>query len=208
MAILGNAARNLINLNGKFNWNGTAWVKISAAGATSAADSISGFGDRDILYGAGGNDIIHGNDGNDSLYGGSGNDNLFGDAGNDWMSGGLGADAFVGGAGNDTFSFKALNESAADAIGRYIGGAGDVIRDFTSTADSAQHDMIDLRGMAASIKHALTWSAAGPKAYGLWSGNYAGNTYLSVDGTGDAVADFVVKFGSIEKLAQSDFFLI
>ncbi len=207
MSVLGTAARNLINLTGIYEWNGTGWTLLKPAGATVAANAISGLGGNDTVYGAGGNDTIHGNDGNDRLYGDAGNDNLFGDAGNDWFRGGLGADAFVGGAGSDTFSFRALNESPADSIGRYVGGAGDVIRDFTSAAESAQHDYIDLRPLAASIHHSLKWTGATPTKYGVWSGDYDGHTYFSVDGNGDGTADLVVKLGAIEHLGKSDFFL-
>jgi Ca2+-binding RTX toxin-like protein len=207
MSVLGTAARNLINLTGLYEWNGTGWTKLSAAGATAGNNSISGLGDNDTIFAGSGNDTVHGDAGNDRLSGGNGNDNLFGDAGNDWFNGGLGADAFVGGAGNDTFAFKSLKESAADSLGRYIGGGGDVIRDFTSAAESAQHDHIDLRSIAASIHHSLNWTGTTPKAYGVWSGNYDGHTYVSVDGTGDAMADLVVKLGALEQLGKVDFFL-
>jgi Ca2+-binding RTX toxin-like protein len=207
MSVLGTAARNLINLTGLYEWNGTGWTKLANAGATAGNDTISGLGGNDTIVAGNGNDTVHGNAGDDRLSGGNGNDNLFGDAGNDWFNGGLGADAFVGGAGNDNFAFKSLKESAADSVGRYIGGGGDVIRDFTSTVESAQHDQIDLHEIAASIHHSLKWSGTTAKAYGVWAADYNSHTYVSVDGTGDGTADLVVKLGGLEHLGKSDFFL-
>jgi Ca2+-binding RTX toxin-like protein len=212
MAVLGNALRNKIDLSGKYNWNGSAWVKVSVNGATAGDNNILGLGENDQVFAGAGNDSVHGNDGNDRLSGGSGNDSLFGDAGNDWFNGGAGADAFVGGQGSDTFNFRSLGESRADELGRYVGGGGDVIRDFTSKSDTsniAQQDKIDLGDLASAIGHSLKWTGTTSAAYGVWAKSYEdGHTYMSIDGTGDGLADFVVKFGSIEHLSKSDFFLV
>ena len=50
---------------------------------TEAANSLSGWVERDNIDGAGGNDTIDGNGGDDWLYGGGGNDYLIGDIGSD-----------------------------------------------------------------------------------------------------------------------------
>lgn len=69
---------------------------------TSAANTLNGNANNNVIYGLNGNDTINGNDGNDRLYGDSGSDWLDGGNGNDTLFGGIGNDVLIGGAGDDT----------------------------------------------------------------------------------------------------------
>lgn len=62
---------------------------------TSAAESLTGIFENDILYGS---------DGDDFLFGDAGDDYLSGDAGSNTLDGGTGRDVLTGGGGNETLA--------------------------------------------------------------------------------------------------------
>jgi Ca2+-binding RTX toxin-like protein len=101
----------------------------------TAAATVTGNAEANILYGNAGYDKLYGNTGNDSLFGGAGNDYLRGDAGNDKLYGGTYNDALWGSAGNDSLYGEAGNDvlhgdAGNDALSggthndRLSGGAG------------------------------------------------------------------------------------
>ena len=106
---------------------GTVWsypeIVARSAGATAAADvltgtqeaeALAGLAGDDTLLGLAGNDTLAGDADNDQLQGGSGDDTLlggdghdllYGEAGADRLDGGPGDDVLDGGAGRDTIVF-------------------------------------------------------------------------------------------------------
>ncbi len=72
----------------------------------AGADTISAWGNRDILTAGSAGTLIYGEGGYDSLVGGSGNDTLEGLGGNSTVVAGTGNDELVAGPGNNTFVFN------------------------------------------------------------------------------------------------------
>jgi Ca2+-binding RTX toxin-like protein len=79
------------------------------------ADTLAGGDGDDEIYGRQNNDTLNGGSGADDLYGGDGDDVVFGGDGEDLvdgsngvdrLDGGAGADTLIGGAGADTFVFS------------------------------------------------------------------------------------------------------
>jgi serralysin len=138
-------------------------------------DSLYGGSWGDVLGGDAGNDLIGGDGGHDQLYGGSGSDSIYGGGGNDTIFGGTGQDLLVGGAGNDDFVFR----SAAE-VG--IGGARDVISDFTGG-----QDQMDFTAMGMTFSAGSSFTNTAGEMIAVASG---GNTILTGDVNGDGVADF------------------
>lgn len=68
---------------------------------TMLADRMRGYDGDDKLVGRGGRDLLMGGAGADVLKGGNGRDVLFGGGGNDRLAGGIGRDVVRAGAGND-----------------------------------------------------------------------------------------------------------
>ena len=111
------------------------------------------------------------------LIGSSGNNILNGSGGADTITGGLGKDTMTGGTGNDTFDFNAILESRARPN-------HDIITDF------ANGDIIDLgdiagltavAGAGGVIANSVSWALDGA------------NTIISVETTGDGVADMEIQ---------------
>lgn len=154
----------------------------------AGADSLAGGGGTDWIYGGGSNDILRGQAGADVLRGNAGADTIDGGGGADWIAGGMGKDILTGGAGVDSFVYRDVAESPPGVANC------DVITDFTVGVDK-----IDLRGSG--------WSGAGGFAT---SGPLAANgaTYqgvvLSIDVTGDALADLQIELAGAPALAMTD----
>jgi Ca2+-binding RTX toxin-like protein len=138
-------------------------------------DSLYGGTWGDVLGGDAGNDLLGGDGGHDQLYGGSGNDRLYGGGGNDSLYGGTGQDLLVGGVGNDDFIFR----SAAE-VG--IGGARDVISDFT-----AGQDQMDFTAMGMTFSAGSSFTNTAGEMIAVANG---GDSILTGDVNGDGVADF------------------
>lgn len=102
-------------------------------------DTISGFGNGDIIYGENGNDLLDGNvnantynepfNNRDELYGGYGNDTLKGANGADWLEGQENNDLLLGRSNSDTL----------------IGGSGDdkLIGGYNTTVDQKEYDQLN-----------------------------------------------------------------
>ena len=144
--------------------------------------------------GSTGNDRLLGENGADALYGGSGNDRLYGGAGRDLLRGDAGQDVMSGGADFDRFVFTSVSTSRP--------AARDVITDF-------QHgDKIDLSLIDANLTNAGDQAFAfgnAAAAYSVWSTQSGGNTFVSVDNTGDNVADLTIQLTGLRTLTQADF---
>ncbi|MBJ7329384.1 MAG: SdiA-regulated domain-containing protein [Solirubrobacteraceae bacterium] len=67
----------------------------------SAADTLTGDGQDNVLWGQNGNDVLAGGGANDTLDGGNGEDQLSGGEGNDTLKGLAGNDSLLDGAGLD-----------------------------------------------------------------------------------------------------------
>lgn len=153
------------------------------------------------LHGGGGNDLLIGGSGGDSIFGDTGSDTLKGFDGDDTLTGGSGRDIMAGGAGADVFDFNKVSDSA-------VGASRDRITDF-----DRGEDMIDLSTIDAST------AAAGNQAFtfigGAFSGTAgelnavmsSGNTIVSGDVDGDAVADFQVLVIGVSGMNAADFVL-
>jgi Ca2+-binding RTX toxin-like protein len=154
-----------------------------------------------IIWSSGSDDTLSGGDGNDELRSGGGNDVLNGGDGNDLLVGSSGADIYTGGADSDTFQ-----------IGYFDSGTGvdaDRITDFETGVD-----IVDLSGWDADFDApgnqdftfiedaAFTGTAGELRTY------FDGvDTWAQGDITGDAVADFEIRFDGSVSLAGSDFVL-
>lgn len=129
-----------------------------------------------------------GGSGSDLLIGNAVANELKGGAGNDILWGAGGADKLWGGSGSDTFVFAASSDSRP--------GATDQILDFVSGLDK-----IDLTGITkgAGLHFVSAFTGAAGDAVLSTSG---GNSLLSVDFSGQGVADFLVS--TVGQAAVSD----
>jgi Ca2+-binding RTX toxin-like protein len=130
-----------------------------------------------VLYGDTGNDRILGGKHSDVLIGGSGEDVLKGGKGADLLDGGTFRDTMTGGSGADTFQFSSLD--------------GDKITDFSQ----AEHDVIDLSGIAAIADYddLVANHLVNTPGNGSFAINLGGGNSVLVEGT-----DF-------DDLTESDF---
>jgi hypothetical protein len=156
----------------------------------------------DALLGGTGNDILNGGGGDDELYGESGNDRLVGGEGDDMLDGGAGIDRLSGGAGADKFVFAMTGDSTPDAR--------DTVVDFSQ----GDGDRIDLSPLDAdpSAEGNNGFAFIGGSAFSGTEGEVRseirnGNTFVSADLDGDAVADFSVKLLGGHNLTAGDFVL-
>ena len=169
-------------------WNGSG----SFTGTGNVLDNI--------IWGAGSDDTLDGGDGNDELRSSAGNDTLVGGDGDDLLVGSSGADTYTGGADSDVFR-----------IGYFDSGTGvdaDRITDFQSG------DQVDVSGWDANFTApgdpAFTWigTAAFSSTAGELRTYFDGvDTWVQGDITGDAVADFEIRFDGSVTLSASDFML-
>ncbi|WP_109505066.1 serralysin family metalloprotease [Pseudomonas aeruginosa] len=126
-----------------------------------------------------------GGSGNDLLIGNAVSNELKGGAGNDVLFGGLGADKLWGGSGADTFLFSDAVQSTLTST--------DQILDFTMGQDK-----IDLSALSAFATEGLglnfvnSFSNQAGQAL-LSFDDVAGVSELSIDLTGDSLADFAVQ---------------
>jgi hypothetical protein len=100
---------------------------------------VSGGAGADTLTGGDSADVLFGNDDDDLLTGGAGADQLDGGAGNDTLVGGAGSDALRGSGDEDTFRFDALGDAGDTLIGFGVGNV------------NGGNDLLDLRGVLASL---------------------------------------------------------
>jgi Ca2+-binding RTX toxin-like protein len=154
-----------------------------------------------VLRGGAGSDTISGNSGNDNLGGGSGADTISGGSGRDTILGGSGADTLSGGAGPDLFRFTVVGDSP--------NASRDHITDFQDGSDRIDLSAIDARSGTAG-NQAFTFlgtSAFTGTAGQLHYSHVGGNTVVSADINGDAVADFAVQLNGSHTLSGADFLL-
>ncbi|MGZ8353816.1 MAG: calcium-binding protein [Allosphingosinicella sp.] len=170
-------------------WNGSG----SFTGTGNVLDNF--------IYGGGSDDSLSGGDGADQLRGSAGNDTLVGGDGDDTLIGSSGADIHTGGADSDLFQ-----------IGYWDSGTGvdaDRITDFQTGAD-----LVDVSAWDADLNapgnQAFTFvgGAAFTGTAGELRSYFDGvDTWVQGDLTGDAVADFEIRFDGNVGLAGSDFML-
>lgn len=141
----------------------------------SAANALSGNAQRNTLNGLDGNDALFGNGGRDTMKGGNGRDTLLGEAGGDQL---------YGGAGRDVFKFASLDGAGANR---------DTIHDF------ARGDIIDIQFLGT------TELSASAGANTAWLTRQSGGTLISVDYSGDAVAEVEIFVRGSYRLTASDF---
>jgi Ca2+-binding RTX toxin-like protein len=171
---------------------GTAGNDIISASKTVAGQAFAtAYGDR--IEGRGGADMISGGGGNDIIDGGAGNDRLNGEAGADMLTGGLGA---------DIFEFASIADSGPATTDRII--------DFSRQ----QGDIISLANIDAKSSTVANdaFKFIGTKAFSKEAGQlryhqFGGNSYLSGDVNGDAIADFQIEIVGSVKFAANDFIL-
>ena len=159
-----------------------------------------GDGGRDTLAAIEG---VYGSQHADRLIGDAGTNELFGRAGNDILTGGAGQDLTVGGAGADRFVFNDGDVSATLA-------QADLIGDFRH----AERDRIDLRGLDANSALAgdQAFTFVGQAAFSGTAGELRfafqnGETVLTGDTNGDAVADVFLRVSDQTTLVKADFLL-
>lgn len=141
----------------------------------------------DGYHGADGNDFLDGGAGNDTLAGGSGNDELFGGAGDDVLQGGSGVDRLTGGPGADVFRYAAATDG------------GDYILDFDQSTD-----VIDLSAIGSC---AFAGESASALSYGVTYWHDGAATVVSIEATGDRVADMTLTLSGTFDLTALDFIL-
>ncbi len=145
-------------------------------------------------------DPLSGGDGADELRSGGGNDSLDGGDGDDLLVGSGGADTLTGGIGADRFQI--------DFFSSGTGVGADRITDFQSG------DLVDLANWDADLNTAgdqaftFVGSAAFTGVAGELRTYFDGvDSWVQGDITGDAVADFEIRFDGAVALASGDFLL-
>lgn len=214
---------------GPVNFTGSAGNADIVFGS-NLVDNINGANGADIIYGFGGNDILVGGTQDDQIWGGTGDDNIQGNVGADLIYGGsggdtitaaVGDDAIYAGSGNDTIdagngsdliqgghgadTLTGGTDTAADSF-KYLDicDTGDTITDF-------QHgiDRIDFASLyAGTLGFVVGDSGSTVVANSVTWTEYAGNTVVSVDVTGDTTADLQITLtGTGLGLTATDFIL-
>ncbi len=150
--------------------------------ATESFRVTTGAGNDDITTG-GGRDLLSTRGGNDRLDSGAGRDQLFGGGGSDTLIGGKGVDELFGGQGVDVFRFRSLGDSNP--------GGMDVIGDLQSvdSIDVSQLDADTTQAGNQAFNLVGAFSGQAGQATFLFDAG-ANQTFLSLDATGDGVADF------------------
>jgi Ca2+-binding RTX toxin-like protein len=160
------------------------------------ADTLRGGSGDDSLTGGSGNDLIVGGEGDDLLTGGVGDDTLRGGDGDDTLIGGDSVDVMNGGRGNDVFVFTTISDSDTAQ-------APDLIEAFNK-----KEDVIDLSALTVTP---LVFVDRDPLlGGGTASVGYArvdGLLVLSVDTTGDGVADMEIQVAGTTSLTAANFLL-
>jgi Ca2+-binding RTX toxin-like protein len=169
----------------------------------SGNDKLAGQAGDDDLTGGVGNDKLNGGLGNDTMHGGDGNDQLSGRGGEDVLAGGAGQDLLSGGNAADRFHFLP-GDTAADAA------SADTITDFKQ----ARHDLIDLSDYDAdpATRARDPFHFVGAAAFSGTVGELryefaGGDTLVSGDTNGDALADFTIRLTGAVTLTDADFLL-
>jgi hypothetical protein len=173
-----------------------SWLSAADSAAATAAILAGDVYGNDASYGPPGFVplVIAGDPGNNLLVGTSAADVLIGGGGQDTMTGGAGADLFV---------FNAASDSGP------VPQQADLITDFSST----DGDLLDLRGINASLGNASTQniqfvgSAAftGPNQLRTWIGK--GSTWIEGTFGGSANPNFFVQLKGEQQLTAADFLL-
>ena len=170
---------------------------------TSAPETLSDSGGKDLLVGRSGDDILDGgnsndflmgNAGNDQLFGGSGGDVLLGGRGDDILNGGQGADLLDGDYGADTLT----GGTQADRFEFHVRTAG-----FEDKFGGLAHDTITDFGDGNDVINLINY-AAGPRVVAVQNG--VNNVLLYIDYDGDGGQDLLIAdiFGDDGTLTTAD----
>lgn len=171
------------------------------------ADSISGGDAFNTFRGAGGADFLLGNNGRDTLLGEGGNDTLDGGTAFDKLTGGAGRDTLTGGGDSDFFIYTKLADSR-------VGAAADIITDFTQGQDEINLVTIDANQAGGTANDGFVFigsdlfhGVAGEVRFEVVTGAGGTKTVISLDATGDGVADSQIKLLGGYTLLDGDFAL-
>lgn len=198
-------------------FNVAGWVNGEAGNDILVGDALG-----DTLRGGKGDDVIYGGDGDNSLQGDLGDDFLQAGTGNDLLIAGVGHDTLVGGRGTDTVQLG-ITDLAEDVI-IFM---GEVVHDDLTGTDAyaidlqgdsvfgfeAGFDIIDLYYIDANLtrladQRFIFNGTSGARANALWYSAVGGDTVVSLDITGDAVADgSFTLMGFTGVLTRGDFVL-
>lgn len=194
---------NYIGTNGEDLWFGNSGGEVLYGRAGD--DAISGMGGSDNMFGGTGNDtlngatgrdritgedgadVLSGGDQDDRLTGGAGNDTLRGDAHNDRLDGGAGDDFLAGGSGRDVFIFGPSSQTGGTWTDRISGFARGT-------------DIIDLSGFDD-----LSYGGRTAGASSVWYARTGSGVTVSIDSSGDGVADQFIAIAGVTRLSLSDF---
>ncbi|QAY77976.1 calcium-binding protein [Sphingosinicella sp. BN140058] len=163
------------------------------------------------VIGGFGADTISGGRGNDRLSGGNGDDRLDGASGDDVLIGGLGADLMKGIAGDSIYFYTSAAESTTtrfDTIeGFWNRGYGDLIDlpfEVSGWTGNVTAGALSFATFGTDLRRAVDGALESHSAvlFTPNSGDYAGRTFVVIDGDGDgsyaAVQDYVIEFASPE----------
>lgn len=156
----------------------------------SAAVNVDGTTRADTIFGNTAKNVLNGAQGADTIDGGSGADTI---------TGGLGKDLLIGGKDTtrDVFVFASTADSGK-------GSKADTLRQFSGA------DVIDLRLIDAGPAEgdqAFAFNGTKAKAFSVWYSVSKGDAIVSLDVTGDRVADMNIVIDNVTKLNAGDFLL-
>jgi len=184
---------------------GTDSVYSSADYKLSAnVENLSLTGSADLwAYGNDSDNALTGNGGNNKLYGMAGADTISGGKGDDWIEGGTGQDVLYGGVGHDMFVFRDGDFGGATTA------TADRIADFSQGEDTIHLSYVDAD---ATLSGNQAFNFIGSAAFDGHAGELryvevSGNTFITGDTNGDAVADFMIQVDGLHTLTSSDFVL-
>lgn len=177
----------------------------------SGSDLLYGGTEDDRLYGGLGRDTVYGGDGNDELYGGDYYYYGYGSDGVNFLYGGRGADTLTGGVSRDFLDLGA-NDGAEDVVviladpGSRTDARRDVVIGFEHGTDYFDFYAVDA-DPGRQGNQRLAWGDSTPTAHGLWVTTSGPNSVVSIDTTGDAVADATWLVRGVTTLGLIDFLL-
>ena len=159
---------------------------------------LSALGSGDLVAFDGGAET----DGNFVFLGGAGSDQFRGGQNDDAFTGGRGEDVFNGDGGADRFIYRGIKDTTV--------AAPDFIAGFSHIeGDAIDLSAIDANGNAAGDGkfHFIGTAAFSHTAGELRFEKTGGNTFITGDVNGDAVADFQIELGGKIGLHAADFIL-
>ena len=183
-------------------------------------DSLVGDAGSDTIYGGDGSDLLQGDSGADWIYGGYGEDSLFGGqdgdvmvagANNDVLVAGDGADTLFGGAGLDHFDITDTDNASDTIVFQKVtnpraDGQREQIVGFVSGTDHLLLSWIDADHSLPGRQH-LVFGGDQPTVKGLWAQAMGQDMVISVDNSGDGVADVEIVLVGVTSVIAADFFL-